>query len=382
MIAVGLMSGTSLDGIDAALVRLRPNGAGYKVDLLNFATFPIPPELLNDLRAALPPNAGTAAGIAALDRRLGDAFARAALAVSGDMPLDFIASHGQTIYHDGDAGYTMQAGDPFVIREKAGCTVCFDFRRADCAAGGQGAPLVPYVDALLFADANEDRVAVNIGGIANLTVVRAGALPQDVVAFDSGPGNMLIDAFVRARTNGEQTFDRGGAFAKAGSVDGPLLQAMLEDPYFALAPPKSTGRERFGAQFLEQHAARLEALSLENGCATLAALTARSLAHAISAASPPGARVFVSGGGVHNAFLMEELARSLPGFTVVSASVHNVHADAKEAVAFAVLGYELLRERPANVPGVTGARGPVVLGSLAPHDLRTLLAKVQAECRT
>lgn len=376
------MSGTSLDGIDAALVRLRPSGSGYKVDLLNFATFPIPPELLNDLRAALPPNAGTAAGVTALDKRLGDAFARAALAVSGDMPLDFIASHGQTIYHDGDAGYTMQAGDPFVIREKAQCTVCFDFRRADCAAGGQGAPLVPYVDALLFADEHEDRVAVNVGGIANMTVVRKGAAPQDVVAFDSGPGNMLIDAFVRARTNGELAFDRGGAYAQNGRIDREMLGAMLADPYFSLEPPKSTGRERFGSQFLQQHAGRLDALTLEDGCATLAALTAHSLAQAIAAAAPPGARIFVSGGGVHNAFLLEELARSLPGFTVQSAAEHNVHADAKEAVAFAVLGYELLRERPANVPNVTGAREPVVLGSIAPHDLRTLLAKVQAECRT
>ncbi|MFN2449506.1 MAG: anhydro-N-acetylmuramic acid kinase, partial [Candidatus Baltobacteraceae bacterium] len=189
------------------LVRLRPQGDRYQIDLLNFATVPFDDALQRVLHEALPPHAGTLAQTAQLHQLLGRAFAKAALHVRGDMPLDYVASHGQTLYHDGDAHRTLQAGDPFIIRDAAQCTVCFDFRSADCAAGGQGAPLVPYVDALLFADTAEHRVAVNIGGIANLTVLQAGSPSSGVLAFDSGPGNMLIDALVRERTRGAQHYD-------------------------------------------------------------------------------------------------------------------------------------------------------------------------------
>ena len=381
MIAIGLMSGTSLDGIDAALVRLVPRGRSYEVDLLSFQTTPFGAPLQTALHAVLPPNEGTTRGVAELHRALGEAFASAALSVAGDAEVDFVASHGQTIYHDGPAHTTLQAGDPFLIRAALGRTVCYDFRSADCAAGGQGAPLVPYVDALLLASDAEDRVAVNIGGIANLTIVPRRCAPQDVVAFDSGPGNMLIDAFVRARTKGREPFDRDGKHAFSGVASEAALAAMMADPYFELPPPKTTGRERFGAQFLEQHANRLDALSLEDGAATLTALTAATLADAVRAAAAPRARVIVSGGGAYNPAILAALRERLPGHRVDPSDALNLPADAKEAVAFAILGYETLRGRAANVPRSTGATELAVLGSIAPHDLNGLLERVREECR-
>ncbi|HLI96794.1 MAG TPA: anhydro-N-acetylmuramic acid kinase, partial [Candidatus Baltobacteraceae bacterium] len=229
MIAIGLMSGTSLDGIDAVLVRIRPRRRTYAIDLLNFVTCPFEEPLLQRLRAALPPNTGTVEELAQLHHDLGTAFAEAAKQATSDMPIDYVASHGQTIWHAGEQHVTLQIGDPFIIRETMQTTVCYDFRSGDCAAGGHGAPLVPYVDVLVLGSDEEDRVAVNIGGIANLTSIPRGAGPYDVIAFDSGPGNMLIDAFVRSRTRGEMPFDRDGALARAGRVDDAALDAMLAD---------------------------------------------------------------------------------------------------------------------------------------------------------
>jgi anhydro-N-acetylmuramic acid kinase len=381
VIAIGLMSGTSLDGVDAVLVRIRPHRRSYTVDVLNFVTCPFEDGLLGRLRAALPPNAGSVADVALLHHDLGVAFSRAAELAMADTPVDYVASHGQTIWHAGERHVTLQIGDPFIIREAMKATVCYDFRSADCAAGGHGAPLVPYVDALLLGSDEEDRVAVNIGGIANLTVIPRGAGPYDVLAFDSGPGNMLIDAFVRSRTNGDMSFDRDGALGAGGNVNNAALESMLSDTYFALAPPKSTGRERFGAQFLEAHAKHLDALSLEDGAATLTALTAQSVASAIASVAPQRAHVLVSGGGAHNRTLMSGIAERLPQMRVERSDVMDFHADAKEAIAFALLGYETLRGRAANVPRATGARRPVPLGSIAPYDLHSLLGKVQVECR-
>ncbi len=381
MIAIGLMSGTSLDGVDAALVRIRPRGESYAVHLLNFVTHPFEPQVLEHLHAALPPNRGSVALLADLHNELGHAFARAADLVSAEMPIDYVASHGQTLWHDGNRHVTLQLADPFVMREVLSTTICYDFRSADCAAGGHGAPLVPYVDALLLGSEEEDRVAVNVGGIANLTVLPRGAGPYDVAAFDTGPGNMLIDAFVRERTNGEMRFDRDGALARAGRVDSNVLETMLADAYFGLPPPKSTGRERFGAQFLRAHESGLQGLSLEDGAATLTALTAQTLASAISSAAPEKARVLVSGGGAHNATLMNGLQERLPRMCVERSDVMDFNGDAKEAIAFALLGYETLRGRAANVPRATGASRRVPLGSIAPFALPKLLGKIEAECR-
>jgi anhydro-N-acetylmuramic acid kinase len=309
-------------------------------------------------------------------------FARAARAAAGALSVDYVASHGQTLYHDGGSHVTMQLGDAFAIRESMRATVCYDFRSADCAAGGIGAPLVPYVDGLLLGSPSEDRVAVNIGGIANVTALERDAAPHDVMAFDCGPGVRLIDQFVRERTGGELTYDDDGAFAAAGNVDETTLIEMLNDPYFAHPAPKSTGRERFGEQFLRERGASLASMSLEDGCATLTELTAVTIANAIAELGLGKARVLCSGGGAQNRVLLRRIAARLSGARVETTDAAGLPAKAKEAIAFAVLGYETLRERAANVPRVTGASHAVPLGAIAPHDLRRLLAVVEAECQS
>ena len=379
MLAVGLMSGTSLDGIDAALVRILPRGATYELELAGFETFAFHPALHDELLAALPPNAGSVAAVARLHHALGTAFAQAAKSVIGSAQIDFVASHGQTLWHDGPRHVTLQAGDAFLIREATGATVCYDFRSADCAANGQGAPLVARVDALLLGDAAEDRIALNLGGIANVTLLRKGSSPEEAVAFDTGPGMMLIDACVAERTDGRHRFDVGGDLARRGHVDEQLLAEMLADEFFAAPIPKTTGRERFGKHFLAQHA-RLKALALEDGAATLCELTAVSVARAIRDAGMQTARVIAAGGGARNRTLMERLAARLENASIECSDAMGLPVEAKEAMAFVVLGYETLRERAGNVPAATGADRPVVLGAIAPQNLRELLARVDREC--
>lgn len=375
-----MMSGTSLDGIDAALLDVRPRGDGYGIALLRLESRPYAPELLADLRAALPPESGSTAAVARLHRSIGDAYANLARDAAGGERVDFVAMHGQTLWHDGARGVTLQAGDPFAVREALGATVCYDFRSADCAAGGNGAPLVPYVDRLLFGDAREARVALNLGGIANVTLLPPNAGPDDVVAFDTGPGNMLLDAYVRRSSGGRRQYDRDGTLAAAGRCDAPLLEAMLADEYFALPPPKSTGRERFGEQFLTRHASSLARLAPEDAAATLAELTAASIAVAVRAAGFGGARVLAAGGGTRNPYLMARLRERLGGARVETTDVMGVPPAAKEAIAFAVLGYETLRGRTANLPRATGARRAVALGAIAPFELSGLLAALRREC--
>jgi anhydro-N-acetylmuramic acid kinase len=381
MLAIGLMSGTSLDGVDAALVRLLPRGLGYRVELLRFETYPFKRDLAAALRAALPPNTGSVAAIAHLHHALGGAFGEAARTVRGDDRIGFVASHGQTLWHDGAAHVTLQLGDAFVIREATGATVCYDFRSADCAAGGHGAPLVARVDALLFGGGGEDRVALNLGGIANVTLLRRGASPEEAIAFDTGPGGMLIDGFVRERTGGQKEFDLDGAMAAAGHVDPALLGALLAESYFAAPPPKTTGREHFGTHFLARHREALAALSLEDGAATLTELTAASVTQAIERAGFGDACVIAAGGGARNPTLLARIAARRNGARVEVSDVMGIPAEAKEAIAFAVLGYEMLRERAANVTAATGARRAVTLGAIAPVQLRELLAEIAAESR-
>ncbi len=256
----------------------------------------------------------------------------------------------------------------------------WDFRRADCAAGGHGAPLVPYVDALLLSSSRY-RAVSNLGGIANVTLLEPGATPADARAWDVGPGNMLIDGFVRDRTGGRERCDRDGAHALRGATNAEAVAAMLRDPYFAATPPKSTGRERFGDAFLAHYATLLGPLSLEDGCATLTALSAAAIARDLGARVPPGGEVLVAGGGRRNRALMQMLRASLAPRSVEPVERAGMDGDAKEAVAFAVLGYELLRERPAGLPAVTGARAPAVLGAIAPLRLAALLERVAEEVR-
>jgi anhydro-N-acetylmuramic acid kinase len=374
------MSGTSLDGVDAALVEIRPRRERYDVKTVRFQTYPFEPELREALIAALPPNAGSLAEIARLHYGLGRAYARAAGALAGADSIAFVASHGQTIWHDGAAHVTLQIGDAFAIRAAVDATVCYDFRSADCAAGGQGAPLVAWTDTLLLGSADEDRVALNLGGVANVTLLRAGASPYGAIAFDTGPANLLIDLFVSQRSEGRLRFDEDGAFAAAGRPDEGLLDAMLRDEYFSAAPPKTTGRERFGAHFLARYAAPLAELSTEDGAATLTELTVASIAQALERTGFARSRIIVSGGGARNRTLVRKLAGWLENARVEPSDAMGLPVDAKEAIAFAVLGYETLRGRAANVPAATGAARRVVLGAIAPCNLRELLAAVGAEC--
>ncbi len=380
MLAIGLMSGTSLDGIDAALVEVRPRGDGYAIQLERFESVPFERDLRDELLAALPPNEGSVARLARLHKDLGEAYARAARAVAASKKPAFVASHGQTVWHDGAAGITLQIGNAFAIREALQATVCYDFRSADTAVGGHGAPLVARVDALLLRDEREDRVVLNLGGIANVTLLRAAAPAEEAVAFDTGPANMLVDRFISERTRGDAAFDRDGALAAAGCVDEALLAAMLRDEYFAASPPKTTGRERFGAQFLAHYGAELARLSTQDGAATLTELTAASIAQSIVQAGFSAARVIVSGGGARNRTLLARLAARLDAARVETSDAMGIPVDAKEAMAFAVLGYETLRGRASNVPAATGAQHPAVLGAIAPFELPALLDAVRREC--
>jgi anhydro-N-acetylmuramic acid kinase len=381
MRAIGLMSGTSLDGIDAALVDLTARRDGYAIVPVRLLTVPFEPSfrarLLDQIVA---PRTPPPAALAAVDAELGALLAEAARKVARGTRPDFIASHGLTVYHDGASRRSMQIGDPYLIRDALQATVVFDFRRADCAAGGEGAPLVPYVDALLFGSDEVDTIALNLGGIANLTLVPRGTSFKGVRAWDTGPGNVLIDAFVRERTGGAESLDAGGDRALRGTASATLVKRFLRDPYFALEPPKSTGRERFGAQFLRRYARALGKLSAEDGCATLAAFTVEAIARDIERYGPPNARVVVSGGGLRNRSLIAGIAIRLgPSYDVVPSDDLGVDPDAKEALAFAVLGYETLRGRAAGLPSVTGASRAAVLGAIAPFELGALLGKMERE---
>jgi anhydro-N-acetylmuramic acid kinase len=375
MIVAGVLSGTSLDGIDVAVVDVRPE----ELRVLAFATRPFAPELRARVLAAYPPAPLDALAFSALHADVGTAFGAALRDVAAGYSVMLAGSHGLTLAHDGGARRTLQIGDPFRIREQIGATVAYDFRAADCAAGGHGAPLVPYLDARLFADPQADRVALNLGGIANLCVLPAGAGLDGLTAFDSGPANLPLDTYVASRGAGDGRCDRDGGLALQGRVAPGLLARWLADPYFAAPPPKSAGRETYGAPFIAAYRAQLDALSVTDGLATLTALSVRTVADAVRRHAPPAATLIVSGGGVHNAALMAGLRAELSGMTVVTSAAFGIDPDAKEAVLFALLAYELVRGRPANVPKVTGARGPRVLGALAPYDLAELEAAQRRE---
>lgn len=373
------MSGTSADAADAALVSLtfEPRPA---VHLLAFVHRPYPATLRDRILHACRPDGGSAAFIAHLHAELGETFAAAAQSAAEEAvvaidSVDVIGSHGQTVFHAGAAagaiGATLQLGEPAVIAERTGCTVVSSFRARDVAAGGQGAPLVPYVDWLLLRSDAVGRVLLNIGGIANVTVLPAGADLDRVIGFDTGPGNVLLDAIVTTSTGRRELFDRDGTRASMGTVDHVLLERLLLHPYFAQPPPKSTGRELFG----EQMAAEVRAASADDSAATndllatLTALTATSIARAIERFVLPRTTIqelYVSGGGAHNRAVMDMLRAQLPGLHIGETGDIGIDGAAKECVAFAVLAVETLRGGSANVPTVTGARRPVLLGSITP----------------
>jgi len=350
------MSGTSLDGIDVAIVEI----TGRKVRTLKFQST-LYPQRLRQAILDVSNTKTTTAAIARLHFQLGEEYARAAIR-AGLKGVELIGCHGQTIYHESGVA-TLQIGAGGVIAERTGIPVISDFRPADIAAGGKGAPLVPFVDYRMFRHPRRDRVALNIGGIANITAIPAGARPEQVIAFDTGPGNMVIDALVAEYTNGRQRYDRDGRLAAKGRVNTIALGALLADPYYKQKPPKTAGREQYGREFVERlRGSGLEMLDL---IATATALTATTIAGAIRRqAGMREGDLIVSGGGAHNQRILWQLGELLPGFNIDSSTHYGLDADAKEAIAFAILAYETWRGRPSNLPSATGARHPVVLGSL------------------
>jgi anhydro-N-acetylmuramic acid kinase len=340
------MSGTSLDGIDVAIVDI----AGRSIKTIAHSTMPYPAATRERILAA-----SSAVDISRLNFALGELYAKAVAATCRrfKVPLksvDLIGCHGQTIHHEGGAN-TLQIGEASVIAERLGIPVVSDFRTRDIAAGGQGAPLVPFVDFLLFASTKRNRVALNIGGIANITVLSSG------IAFDTGPGNIVIDQLM-----GERRFDRDGAIAARGHVNRPLLDSLLRDKYYRLPPPKTAGREQFGAQFVE----RLLASNLphEDLVTTATALTAATIAAGVTRFAPGTEEVIAAGGGTHNRQLMAQIAAFLPDCRITTTAEFGIDPDAKEAIAFAILAHRTWKHQTGNLPSATGARRAVVLGKI------------------
>jgi len=375
-VAVGLMSGTSADGIDAALCRIRGTGMDTEVETLAFVMTPFPDALRERVLRA---GRATVDEISALNFALGEAFADATEKVieyGGLRPheVDFVASHGQTVHHhpDGRDGErsTLQIGAGAVIAERTGIPVINDFRVRDVAAGGSGAPLVPYVDYMLFRDPDRTRVLLNLGGIVNLTIVPAGASLDDVIAFDVGPCNMLLDGLAELLL--EKSCDTGGEVAASGRANQKLVDEILTHPFYAARPPKSTGRELFHDRFISSvlSSARRMGLTDRDMLASAAALVGTSVARSLETLVPPRFRhpdeIVVAGGGIHNQAVMAGLEASFRNAAVVTSREYGIHPDAKEAIAFAILGNESLAGNPSNLPAATGARARVVLGAVIP----------------
>ena len=363
---VGLMSGTSLDGIDAVLARF---GTDPVPTLLASHRHPIPADLRSELAILTRPGEDELRRMARADVRFGRLLAEAACALleaagTAGESIRAIGSHGQTLRHwpDGETPTTLQIGDPNIIAQRTGITTVADFRRRDMAAGGQGAPLVPAFHQAVLRQPGENRAILNIGGIANLTL-----LPADGTAtrgFDTGPGNALLDAWIRRHRH--QSHDADGAWAASGEVHPDLLAALLADPYFRAAPPKSTGRDHFHLDWARARWPGLDRLDPADVMATFLELTAVSIRDALQASAPATTRLLVCGGGVHNTRLMQRLQALLPAMTVESTASVGLDPDWIEAMAFAWLARETLAGRPGNLPAATGARQAVVLGAIYP----------------
>lgn len=380
MRVAGIMSGTSLDGIDVAVVDIRGAGWNTKVSVVAFGGVPYPAEVRETLLAVSNREAHVGA-ISRLNALLGELYAAAVVRICKrtGIPvtsLNLIGCHGQTIFHDGAGARflgrriasTLQIGDGSVIAERTGIPVISDFRTRDMAAGGRGAPLVPFVDYLLFRDRRAGRVALNIGGIANLTAIPPGGAPEDVIAFDAGPGNMVVDALAQLHSGGKLKYDRNGRIAASGRLNQPLLRELMRDPFYRKAPPKTAGREEYGHGLIERLTAT--GVPMEDLIATATALSGATIALGVDRFVRPRMRfdeLIASGGGVRNPRMMAYLAAFLPGVRIRTSNEFGIDSDAKEAIAFAILAYESWYKRPSNLPSATGARWAVVLGKLSPQ---------------
>jgi len=376
--AAGLMSGTSADGVDVAIVDIY----GRRVDLVAFDVFPFRPALRKAILALCRPESARLEDICHYNHVLGEVFADAVIKLCRQrkIPLrsvDLIGSHGQTIFHHPQGGRyrgrtirsTLQIGEPSVIAQRTGITTVADFRPRDMAAGGQGAPLVPYADYVLFQHGRLSRAVQNIGGIANVTFLPRKCRREDVTAFDTGPGNMVIDGVVRLITQGKRHYDRGGAMAARGAVNHELLREMLRHPFLRRRPPKSTGREEFGQAYCEWFYREAQGRNLagEDTVATATAFTASTIAQAYRKFLPETPdEVILCGGGIHNVTLVAMLQRELKSVKIRSTNDFGIDVDAKEAVSFAILALATIKGVANNMPGATGADGPVVLGKIVP----------------
>ena len=389
LLVLGLMSGTSADGVEAALAEISGAPPRLHSKLVGHASFPFPKAVRAKILEIAEGAHVPAGEISQLNFRLGRLFGDVAIAACKKFGvslkrLDLIASHGQTVFHQGPSrkvasrGWqvaknvpsTLQLGDGSVIANLAGVATVSDFRPADMAAGGQGAPLVPFADYLLYRDEKVGRVSLNLGGIANVTVIPSGAKSADVFAFDTGPANMVMDALVSHFTKGRQRYDDGAQFAQRGKCITPLLEKLLRDPYLRLKPPKSTGREYFGREFTSKilkEGRRLRARP-DDLIRTATVFTALSVVDALNRFVLPQTKIvqlIVSGGGARNPLLMAQLEAALAPMQVLRSEQFGVPEQSKEAYAFALLGYETWHRRASNLPSATGARRPAVLGKIA-----------------
>jgi len=383
MLVLGIMSGTSADGIDVALARISGAPPNLNAKLLGHTSVKFPAALRKEILRVAEQHAITAGALSQLNFRLGELLAGAALAACRKFRIPpkkmaLIGSHGQTIFHQGKpvnclgrpTASTLQIGEPAIIAARTGITTVGDFRPADIALGGQGAPLVPYADYLLYRHPKLGRVSLNLGGIANITVLPRAAQPQQVFAFDTGPANMLIDALVAQFTRGRLRFDENARLSSQGRSIPALLDELLRDPYLKLLPPKSTGREYYGNAYLKKLLALGRRYRAKSNDLLRAAtiFTALSVVDALNRFVLPKTKIhqlIVSGGGAHNPLILAQLSAALPDIEVLPSGRLGVPEDAKEAFAFALIAYETFHQRPANLPSATGARGSAILGKIS-----------------
>jgi len=389
MIVAGVMSGTSADGINVALVRVNDTQVHAtktlklhrppKFQLLGHAEYPYPKDVRRAVLASMNAARANVADLARLNFLLGELYAEAVLETQRQLRLrvDLIGCHGQTLYHQGEAALffrrrlavTWQIGEAAVIAARIGVPVVSDFRPSDMAAGGKGAPLVPFLDYLLYRDPRIGRVVQNIGGIANLTAIPAGATAAQVIAFDTGPGNMVIDAVTERLFR--EPYDRDGQIAGSGAVRQDVIRDLMRAPFFRRKPPKTAGREEFGREFVDEFLRRCGRSSKRDCVATATALSARSigdaLRHFVAKRSGRYKEFVVSGGGAKNPTLLAMLANEIGtlGLEIRLSDEFGLPSDAKEATAFALLAHQTWKRQPSNVPSATGAKGPVILGKVS-----------------